>query len=92
MIKVENMKGRTGRPVQNQFVIRTPEGSFFQSHETVIAYIPLEGKVQLDFRSWDHSAATGKYRNIFLNETKTETQAKINSGEYELVNLNSMNL
>ena len=46
------------------------------------------GKTVLDQNSWDYSVTTGKYRNQFLNETKKETEAKIKSGEYRLVNLN----
>jgi len=32
--------------------------------------------------------STGKYRNIFLNETKKETEKKIKDGTYVLTNLN----
>ena len=42
----------------------------------------------LDENKWDYSVTTGKYRNIFLNETEKETEAKIKSGEYILSNLN----
>ena len=45
-------------------------------------------KIYLDENYWDYSHTTGRYRNQFLNETKRETQAKIKSGEYMLVNLN----
>lgn len=41
---------------------------------------------QLNLKTGEEYA--GKYRNIFLRETKKETEAKIKSGEYELVNLN----
>ncbi len=44
--------------------------------------------VRLDINKWDYSKTTGKYRNIFLGETKKETQAKIDSGEYILTDLN----
>ena len=43
--------------------------------------------VYLD-NAWDYSVTTGKYRNIFLGEKKAETQAKIDSGEYILTDLN----
>ncbi len=45
-------------------------------------------EISLDSKYWDYSATTGKHRNAFLGETKAETQAKINSGEYKLTNLN----
>ena len=42
----------------------------------------------LDKTYWDYSTTTGKYRNQFLGETKKETEKKIKSGEYALVDLN----
>ena len=86
--KVENMVGRSGRAVVNQFVIQTPEGLYFQSYSTVIAVKPLSGPVQLDREAWDYSRTTGKYRNQFLGEMKAETERKIASGEYVLADLN----
>lgn len=46
------------------------------------------GQILLDKAYWDYSRTTGKYRNIFLGETKAETQKKIDSGEYILTDLN----
>ena len=89
-VKVENFKSvRSGRKVANQFRIFTDKGCYFQSYNTVIAFKPFSGKIQLDANSWDYSVTTGKYRNEFLREKKKETEAKIKSGEYELVDLNA---
>jgi hypothetical protein len=85
--RIENMDGKSGK-VANQFIIRTEEGSFFQSYSTVIAFRPFQGRVVLDRASWDYSNTTGKYRNQFLHETKAETEKKIKQGEYELADLN----
>jgi len=87
--------------VPNQFLI-TDEGKgalgnfikreVFQSYESVIAIKTFweDGlKVELDKLDWKCSSTTSKYRNKFLNETTKETQAKIDSGEYKLVNLNA---
>ena len=88
-MKVENMTGRTGRAVANQFIIIDSEGrKWFQSYETIIVVIGLDGIVSLDRNAWNYSTTTGKYRNQFLRETKKETQAKIDSGEYILTDLN----
>ena len=87
-MKVENMTSRTGKPVANQFIVQTDKGLYFQSYNSVIAFKPLSGKTQLDRNKWDYSVTTGKYRNEFLREGKKETEAKIKSGEYELVDLN----
>ena len=88
--KVSNLTStRSGREVSNQFEIQTSEGRFFQSYDSIIVFIPADGsKIQLDERYWNYSKTTSKYRNEFLRETTKETQAKIDSGVYKLVNLN----
>ncbi len=98
-MKVENMTSRSGNKVANQFIIRDKrEGQcgwttvVFQSYDSIIVRVENTNnnirKVYLDRETWDYSTTTGKYRNIFLGETKAETQKKIDSGEYILTNLN----
>lgn len=86
--QVKNLTSSRGNTIANQFEIVTPEGIFFQSYKSIIAFKPTKGKTQLDEHYWNYSVTTSKYRNIFLGETKKETQAKIKSGEYVLTNLN----
>ena len=87
-VKVRNIEGSHG-PVKNQFEIETDEGRYFQSYRSIIAFFPVNGgKVVLDRKTWNYSITTGRYRNIFLDETKKETEGKIKSGEYELGDLN----
>lgn len=74
--------------VPNQFIIHTETGSFFQSYDSVIAFIDNNGNVSLDKTYWDYSRTTGKYRDMFLNEGIKETRRKIESGEYSLADLN----
>ena len=68
----------------------------FQSYDSTIVKIDHYNsgarQVTLDRNFWDYSATTGKYRNKFLCETKKETQAKIDSGEYILADLNPLSL
>ena len=89
-VNVRNMESkRSGRTVANQFLINTEDGRYFQSYDSVIAFVPFGSfNTQLDKNKWDFSTTTGKYRNQFLGETKKETQAKIDSGEYVLIDLN----
>jgi hypothetical protein len=89
-ISVENMTSNAGNKIANQFVIWTDEGKYFQSYNSVIAFIPFDKdeKTILDEYYWDYSRTTGKYRNDFLNELKADTEQKIKSGEYLLSNLN----
>lgn len=82
------MQSSNGNTIPNQFKIFTPEGKYFQSYSSVIAFRDKNGKVTLDREKWDFSITTGKYRNQFLRETKKETERKIESGEYTLCNLN----
>ena len=74
--------------VKNQFIIRTDKGTYFQSYDSIIVFRPLSGKIQLDKNTWDYSKTTGKYRNLFLGEDKKETERKIKTGEYILIDLN----
>ena len=81
-IKIEQFKAK------NQFTLTTENGVYFESYGSVIVFKPNNGKIQLDSNLWNYSKTTSKYRNIFLGETTKETQQKIDSGEYELTNLN----
>lgn len=100
-MKVQNMRSKKGNKIVNQFIIKEEENEmsgnaveYFQSYDTVIAKRDKfragveKRQVWLDEKSWDYSKTTGKYRNMFLGETKKETEAKIKSGEYILTNLN----
>jgi hypothetical protein len=92
------MTSSKGNKVANQFIITDEKTnhhiSIFQSYNSVIVKqitTKVDSKVRtlLDADTWDYSKTTGKYRNIFLGETKAETQKKIDSGEYVLTDLNS---
>ena len=102
-MKVSNMISSKGHKIANQFIVegatfqpdhRRIMGKMFQSFDSNIAFISKHvhglpcNIVWLDRFYWDYSVTTGKYRNQFLNETKKETQAKIDSGTYILTNLN----
>ena len=88
-MKVTNITNNNGNKVPNQFII-TDSGAreVFQSYNSTIVQRNFGGKIYLDKKYWNYSNTTSKYRNIFLNETTKQTQAKINSGEYTLTNLN----
>ncbi len=89
-IKVENMTSPRGnKEVPNQFRIWTDDGLYFQSYNSLIAFVPKAGNtVYLDENKWDYSTTTGKYRNQFLNEGIEETRKNIKEGKYLLTNLN----
>ena len=87
-INVKNMVSNKGNTIANQFTIRTHKGRYFQSYNSIIAFIDNNDRVFLDEYYWDYSRTTGKYRNQFLGEYIDETRSKIKSGEYKLKNLN----
>ena len=92
-MKTENMTSTNGNKVANQFIINDDNGNtFFQSYRSVIAkktqVTPFIDTIELDQKYWNYSNTTGKYRNIFLNETIKDTRKKIKSGEYKLTDLN----
>jgi len=90
-MKTENMTSTNGNKVANQFIITDDDSNqYFQSYKSIIVKKPLEvwNKIELDKKYWNYSNTTGKYRNIFLNETIKDTRKKIKSGEYKLTDLN----
>ena len=83
-IKANNINERP-----NQIIITDQNGNeIFQSYNSIIAIKYYSGDVYLDSNYWDYSRTTGKYRNLFLNEIKADTENKIKSGEYKLRDLN----
>ena len=87
-VNAENMVSSRGNTVPNQLVIDTPEGSYFKSYSTMIAFKSNDGKIYLDADKWDYSAATGKYRNQFLGMDKKETEKAIKEKRIFLTDLN----
>jgi hypothetical protein len=87
-MKVQNLRSSKGNIIANQFEIRTETAVYFQSYRSIIVKVE-SGKTYLDPIYWDYSRTTGKYRNIFLNECKKETEQKIKDGTYILANLNN---
>ena len=88
-MKVENIESNNGNKIANQFIIYDSNGSkYFQSYNSVIAKIDPAHNITLDQKYWNYSNTTGKYRNIFLNETIKDTRAKIKNGTYILIDLN----
>ena len=92
-MKVQNMTSNNGNKIANQFIIEDDFNTvYFQSYNSMIAKKTWndkgEKRVFLDSSYWDYSVTTSKYRNIFLNETKKETEKKIKDGTYILTNLN----
>ena len=97
-MKVSNLYNKNGNKVKNQFVVYDDNNNkFFQSYDSIIVKIEnfidsdKESKIYLDSKYYNYSTTTSKYRNIFLEETKKDTEKKIANGEYVLTDLNLTN-
>ena len=97
MTTISNFISEKGNRVANQFIIEKNDNGnkvrIFQSYESIIAKIIYDewggkAEIYLDEDTWDYSKTTGKYRNLFLGETKAVTQKNINKGNYILTDLN----
>jgi hypothetical protein len=86
------MKVTNAWNVPNQFIINTPEATFFQSYKSIIVKRDFDDdnkpRVTLDETYWNYSKTTRKYRNLFLGLTSKEIEANIKSGKFLLANLN----
>lgn len=86
--RVENMRSSNGKKVANQFIIHATHGRYFQSYDTVVAYIPCgEDKIALD-HDYEYSRTTMKYLGMFLGHNIAETRKRVNDGRYLVVSLN----
>jgi len=61
---------------------------YLQSYAKMIAVQRQDGSIELDQKYYNFSRMTAKFRNYFLNEKTKDTEKKIKSGVYKLVDLN----
>lgn len=94
---VRNMKGRTGKPVANQFIIYGVDDDgvqteTFQSYDSLIARVSIveapDDLIELDRKYWDYSRTTSKYLGQFLGLPMAEIRKAVKAGEFQLVDLN----
>lgn len=88
---VQNMASQNGNKIPNQFIVTLPENVIvFQSYNTVIAQ-NRNGNIVLDSKALEYSATTTKYLKQFLgtNDSKKQLQAKIETGFYQVEDLNN---
>ena len=88
MISIKNIKSRKGNSIPNQFIITGKDGVRFQSYDSTIVFISNDSEIFLDENKWNCSQTTSKYRNIFFKQNRKQTEQKIESGFYTLVDLN----
>lgn len=79
---------RTGNAVANQFEIYTPEGKYFQSYRSIIAFVNKFGAIYLDEYYHNYSRTTSKYLTQFLHMNTQERKTAIKDKQIILTNLN----
>jgi len=91
-VKVTPIISETGNIVKNHYIIHVEGGKFLQSYEDIVAYKPddFNEKVVLDVGNWDASPTTRKWREKFLGESHLQTLVELSSGDYEMKDLNDM--
>ncbi len=87
-LQVSNFISDSGNNIANQFLIRTNKGKYFQSYNSMIAFVSYNGLIQLDSNYWDYSRTTSKYRNRFLGLTTDQIKQQIKDKTIKLTNLN----
>ena len=77
-IHISNLESpRTGKPVSNQFVIKSSRYSFFQSYRSLVAvYDKKERSITLG-PAWDYSRTTLKYLHEWLESDAFSSWAYI---------------
>lgn len=70
----------------NQYAITFDKGEILQSYDSIIVVRRYKDNQIFIGQNWNYSRTTAKYRNMYLGETTAETQAKIDSGEYKMLN------
>jgi len=73
---VKNIINDKWTSIPNQFIIYFEYGTVFQSYNSIIAIKYNDGKTIIG-KNYKYSKTTGKYRNIYLNETLKKTDMKI---------------
>jgi hypothetical protein len=75
---------KTNNAVANQFVIKTREGTYFQSYQSMIAFIDTLGHIHLS-EDFEYSRTTMKYLSEFLGGTGiNEIRERIKTGRIQL--------
>ena len=82
--KVKQMTNNN-RPVANHFLITTNLGTYLQSYNSIIVFVPHDARMPIQLGAdWNYSVTTSKYRAKFLQESTKETDCKLKQGIYVL--------
>ena len=67
-VRISQLINDKNNGAKNQFVVVTDKGTYFQSYDTIIAFVPNEGKSIVLSEDWEYSKTTSKHLYIFLRD------------------------
>ena len=95
--KVSNIINNNGNAAANQFEIRTPNATYFQSYNSVVAKVKNGNVIVSEY--WDYSNTTRKHLYIFLSDhgfshlcSAQAMRKAIESGEVIEMGVSSLNI
>ena len=65
-IRISQLINDKGNGANNQFVVETDKGTYFQSYDTIIAFVPNNSDEIVLSEDWEYSKTTSKHLYIFL--------------------------
>lgn len=65
----------------NQFTVTTEKGIYLQSYDSVVAFRPHQGAIEMG-RDWEYSRTTIKYVGQFLEQSTAKTRKCLESGKF----------
>ncbi len=67
-IRISQLINDRNNGATNQFVVETDKGKYFQSYDTIIAFVPNNSDDIVLSEDWEHSRTTSKHLYIFLRD------------------------
>ena len=67
-IRISQLINDRNNGATNQFVVETDKGKYFQSYNTIIAFVPNNSDDIVLSNDWDYSKTTSKHLYIFLRD------------------------
>lgn len=92
-MRVQNVINNRGNSVANQFIIEGAEhngkrGTFFQSYQTMVAFVPNDGSRTMIDPAHDCSRTTSKHCTQFLGMNTADRRKAVKAGDLILEDLN----
>ena len=67
-IRISQLINDRNNGANNQFVVVTDKGTYFQSYDTIIAFVPNNSDDIVLSEDWEYSKTTSKHLYIFLRD------------------------